>query len=341
MKFSFLFVIFFGISAFAEPPEIVTAPKGAKKIHRDFYFSHVSKEAAPPIYKKEIFAFDENQRLISIETEYVNREGCCPNIMELFSYKLDERGRILEKTYLLNGVREKFWEYKYRGDGAFTVIFWRCELEGDLRSDPEETWQFNEKGLPISMEAFDRWGVRRLTYKYANWSQPGQRNPTHGNGKLLSIYQDSYKWDKKDDVTHYEDFRIYREDNSLEIRYDYDCRGAICHKEEYDERGDKVKGTIFSNEIVDGKYLYRTPIGRSEIERAYSKLHGIELLSQESEIAYNINYPRKSEEDWSLDFSQDGTESFSIIRKYVYRYEFHEDFLKKEAEKEKEEKAGK
>ncbi len=176
------------------------------------------------------------------------------------------------------------------------------------------------------MKAYDQWGARTKQYRSAAW-----------NGNLLSIVEESYKWEKKTEITRYEDLRLYNKDDKLEILYNYDSFGAMYSKVEYGKDEVSTKMTIFGNEIKDGKWLWCAPICRYEYEQPTVELHGIKLKDYELEAVYDIKYPHKSDTDWSSDYSQDGTETLTVIRKNVYRYEFTDAWLKKE----KEDKEGK
>lgn len=336
-----LYLLLATASVFAEPPEIVTAPKGVKAIHREFWISYLGKGGEFKKWNEEIGTFDENGRMISLRTEYPDKESWCTDYEEKFVYDLDDKGRVLEMSRTLNSYLQQVWIYEYKWDGSFSVSEYRCDVDEILCDDPEETWQFDAKGQPLSMEAYNNWGYRKIKYEYFDLSQPDRRHPEFGNGRLRSIRKDSYNYESKELASHYEDFRVYGKNNRLEILYDYDDRGATVAKIEYDDREDVKLETYFSNEIKDGKWLWSAPVARYEHENSYCNLRGIELRDTDIEVVIDIKYPQKGADDWSPDYSQEGTEILTVVRKHVYRYEFTEEFLKESEKKEKEEKKGK
>lgn len=329
------------VSVFAEPPVIVTAPKGVKTIVKKFYISHSGDDSGYYELNRDSLSFDESGRLISVATEFSDRESWCTTVESKFVYELDEKGRVLKRIHKYNTYLQNVWCYEYQSNGAFSVTVWDTDVNDDLREDPSEIWQFNEKGEPLSMKFDDAWGSRRVKYKYADWLQDDPRKPTNGNGRLLSIIEDTSFTTKDVEPIHMEDFRIYTKDNRLEILYDYGSRGETLTKTEYDEKEEPKILTSFGNEIKDGKLIWCAPLTRYEYKHIYCTLHGIELKDQDIEESFVFNYPHKSETDWSLDYSVDVAEVKSTARKTVYQYEFTPEFLKESEKKEKEDKEGK
>ncbi len=149
MRFSFLLAMLFSLSAFADPPEIVTAPKGVKAIYKDQLTGYHGKDGEFARWYTEISSFDEAGRLVSMVTKYPDNEWSLP-VEETFSYKLDDKGRVLEKTHTYQGIRKEVWKYEYSNDGSYVVADWLCAPDGalisedDLYPEPKETWHFSD-----------------------------------------------------------------------------------------------------------------------------------------------------------------------------------------------------
>ncbi|TSC83002.1 MAG: hypothetical protein G01um101419_355 [Parcubacteria group bacterium Gr01-1014_19] len=337
MRFSFLLAMFFSISAFAGPPEIVTAPKGVKKIQKEVWRSNQSKTEGFWKESVEESTFDKDGRLFSIHTE---GDGWCEKVHETFFYKFDDRGRPLEVKKKINLNWDKIWKYEYGWDGSFTIEIFSCDTDGEpvVNSNKIEVWKFNENGLPVSFQEDNgepgSWEETHSSrsYQYADWHPyPGEK-PTYGHGRLLRIIEDIYSGtaENRKNHLHYENFQIYTKDNRLELIYWYDTQGAMYAKVEFDEREEEKLTTVFYNEIEGGAIKTQAPANLFTTEHKYCSLHGIELKDETVTATYLFSYPNKEGSLFQVDLLADGKETITLARKTVYRYEFYEDLLKKE-----------
>jgi hypothetical protein len=158
MKKTLACIFFFSISAFADPPGIVKAPKGVEAIHRELYIAHTENGTDFVKWYEEISLFDPEGRIISFSTKYPEGdEGWAVPVEEKFLYKVDDKGRVTERVHLYNKTREDVWKFTYQGDDSYSVDIFLCDIDGAIDEEfPYETWYMNGKEKILSMKAYDK-----------------------------------------------------------------------------------------------------------------------------------------------------------------------------------------